>query len=39
MSKSTVELKDKALSKALAHTLKHSKSDCIGILLGQIKEN
>ncbi len=37
MSKTQVEIKSKALRKAIAHTLKHCKNDCVGVLLGSIK--
>lgn len=31
----SVTLEPRALKKALAHTLKYSKNDCIGVLLGK----
>ena len=34
--KTQVNLETRALTKAIAHTLKHSNKDCIGVLLGQI---
>lgn len=34
-SAKTIQVEPKAMRKALAHTLKHSKCDCIGVLLGR----